>query len=169
MARSWIDPALAPQERRWPQVTKPTGPSRIGRFALTAGLGLGVMGWLATPTLLAAPKDPPYPSMDELRELQLNTFACGRENTTESCAKARAMADPLMDHPRLGASCKDAIWTIRERAQPAAISSFERRETLNRAGQDLLRFCKQQTRTVVPKKTDDKPKDKKGFGLIPSS
>ncbi|MFS6827151.1 hypothetical protein [Cyanobium sp. ATX-6F1] len=105
--------------------------------------------------------------MDQLRELQLHTFACGRENTAESCTKARTMADPLMDHPRLGASCKDAIWTICQRAQPAAANSFERREALNRAGQDLLPFCKQQTRTVAPSKTEAKPQEKKGFGLIP--
>ena len=126
------------------------------------------MGLLAPP-LQAAPKDPPYPSMDQLRELQLHTFACGRDNTAESCTKARTMADPLMDHPRLGANCKDAIWTIRQRAQPAATNSFERREALNRAGQDLLPFCKQQTRTVVPSKTEDKPKEKRGFGLIPGT
>lgn len=144
MAPSWIDPALR------------------------AGLGLSLMGLLA-PSLQAAPQDPPYPSMDLLRELQLTTFACGRDNTAESCAKARTMADPLMDHPRLGASCKDAIWTIRERAKPATTNTYERREALNRAGQDLLPFCKQQTRTVAPGKTDDKPKEKKGFGLIPGS
>jgi plasmid stabilization system protein ParE len=148
MAPSWIDPALR------------------GGSALSAGLALGLMGLLASP-LQAAPKDPPYPSMDQLRELQLHTFACGRENTAESCTKARTMADPLMDHPRLGASCKDAIWTIRQRAQPAATNSFERREALNRAGQDLLPFCKQQTRTVAPSKTEAKPQEKKGFGLIP--
>ncbi|MCP9891568.1 hypothetical protein KBY57_10950 [Cyanobium sp. Aljojuca 7D2] len=148
MAPSWIDPALR------------------GGSALSAGLALGLMGLLASP-LQAAPKDPPYPSMDQLRELQLHTFACGRENTAESCTKARTMADPLMDHPRLGASCKDAIWTIRQRAQPAATNSYERREALNRAGQDLLPFCKQQTRTVAPSKTEAKPQEKKGFGLIP--
>ncbi|MEX0588987.1 MAG: hypothetical protein WD136_06990 [Cyanobium sp.] len=130
------------------------------RIHLVAGLAL--MLGLATP-LRAAPKDPPYPSMEQLRELQLHTFACGRENTVESCAKARSMADPLMDHPRLGANCKDAVWTIRQRAQPAATNSFERREALNRAGQDLLPFCKQQTRSVAPSKgSEDKPKEKKG-------
>ena len=79
------------------------------------------------------------------------------------------MADPLMDHPRLGANCKDAIWTIRERAKPAATNNYERRETINRAGQDLIPFCKLQTRTVVPSKKEDKPKEKKLFGLIPGS
>jgi len=132
-------------------------------------LALGLIALLAAP-LQAAPKDPPYPSMELLRELQLLTFDCGRDNTTETCGKARTMADPLMDHPRLGANCKDAIWTIRERAKPAATNTFERREALNRAGQDLIPFCKQQTRSVAPSKTDTKPKEKKGvFNLIPGS
>ena len=132
-------------------------------------LALGLIALLAAP-LQAAPKDPPYPSMELLRELQLLTFACGRDKTTEACSKARTMADPLLDHPRLGANCKDAIWTIRERAKPAATNTFERREALNRAGQDLIPFCKQQTRTVAPSKTDSKPPEKKGvFGLIPGS
>ena len=168
MAPSWIDPALAPRRHRWLPATKAVGSAlRVGT-AIRAGWGLGLIGLLAFP-LQASPKDPPYPSMDQLRELQLHTFACGRDNTAESCSKARTMADPLMDHPRLGASCKDAVWTIRERARPAATNSYERREALNRAGQDLLPFCKQQTRTVAPSKTDDKPKEKKGFGLIPGS
>lgn len=141
------------------------------RFDPAFALGLFVL--LAAPwaaPLQAAPQDPPYPSLEQLRELQLNTFNCGRENSVESCGKARTMADPLMDHPRLGASCKDAIWTIRERAKPAPTNTFERREALNRAGQDLLPFCKQQTRSVAPSKPDDTPKEKKsGFGLIQGS
>ena len=132
-------------------------------------LALGLMALLAAP-LQAAPKDPPYPSMELLRELQLQTFACGRDNTIEACGKAGTMADPLMDHPRLSATCKDAIWTIRERAKPATTNTFERREALNRAGQDVIPFCKQQTRSVAPSKTDTKPKEKKGvFNLIPGS
>ena len=132
-------------------------------------LALGLIALLAAP-VQAAPKDPPYPSMELLRELQLQTFACGRDNTIEACGKARTMADPLMDHPRLGATCKDAIWTIRERAKPATTNTFERREALNRAGQDVIPFCKQQTRSVAPSKTDTKPKEKKGvFNLIPGS
>ena len=132
-------------------------------------LALSLIALLAAP-LQAAPKDPPYPSMELLRELQLQTFACGRDNTIEACGKASTMADPLMDHPRLGATCKDAIWTILERAKPATTNTFERREALNRAGQDVIPFCKQQTRSVAPSKTDTKPKEKKGvFNLIPGS
>ena len=132
-------------------------------------LALGLIALLAAP-VQAAPKDPPYPSMELLRELQLQTFACGRDNTIEACGKASTMADPLMDHPRLGANCKDAIWTILQRAKSSATNTFERREALNRAGQDVIPFCKQQTRSVAPSKTDTKPKEKKGvFNLIPGS
>ena len=41
-------------------------------------LALGLIALLAAP-LQAAPKDPPYPSMELLRELQLDTFACAIE------------------------------------------------------------------------------------------
>ena len=50
-------------------------------------LALGLIALLAAP-VQAAPKDPPYPSMELLRELQLQTFACGRGNTIEACGKA---------------------------------------------------------------------------------
>ena len=157
MAADRIDPVCAPRQ------------SASQSPWLLPGLGASLMGLLLAMPLQAAPKDPPYPTLDELRELQLLTFTCGRENTAESCNKASAMADPLMDHPRLGANCKDAIWTIRERAKPAATNNYERRETINRAGQDLIPFCKLQTRTVVPSKKEDNPKEKKLFGLIPGS
>ncbi|MEB3201958.1 MAG: hypothetical protein VKK05_03980 [Synechococcus sp.] len=152
MAADRIDPVFAAGKSLW----------------LLPALGASLLGLLNFP-LQAAPKDPPYPTMEQLRELQLLTFTCGRENTAASCNKAHAMADPLMDHPRLGANCKDAIWTIRERTQSSATNSYERREAINRAGQDLIPFCKLQTRTVVPSKNDDKPQQKKGFGLIPGS
>ncbi len=161
MAADRIDPVCAPRQSA--RQTASQSPW------LLPGLGASLMGLLLAMPLQAAPKDPPYPTLDELRELQLLTFTCGRENTAESCNKASAMADPLMDHPRLGANCKDAIWTIRERAKPAATNNYERRETINRAGQDLIPFCKLQTRTVVPSKKEDKPKEKKLFGLIPGS
>jgi hypothetical protein len=54
----------------------------------------------------------PFPSKDELRTIQLKAFDCSRENTAESCERTRALADPLMDHPRLPAACKDAIWDL---------------------------------------------------------
>lgn len=106
--------------------------------ALLAGLA-----WLAT--LTAAPlvqaSAPPYPGREQLRELQLLTFNCARDNQRDDCDRARLLADPLLDHPRLSGLCKDALWTIREQAVVVADNSFERRDRLDRAGEDLMRFC----------------------------
>jgi hypothetical protein len=65
-----------------------------------------VLGLAGSLTLLAPAatlaKDPPMPTAEELRQLQLLTLACGRDNTPEPCLQARQQADPLLDHPRLG-------------------------------------------------------------------
>lgn len=118
-------------------------------------------------TLAAAAKEPPLPSSEELRQLQLHAVACGRDNTAEPCQKARAQADPLMDHPRLSGSCKDALWTIREKAVVAPSNSYERRQQLTRAGSDVPIFCKPQAQPIKPK-ADDKAGSQKrsGFGLL---
>jgi hypothetical protein len=115
----------------------------------------------------AAAKEPPLPSGEELRQLQLLTVACGRDNTAEPCQKARNQADPLMDHPRLSGSCKDALWTIREKAVVVPSNNYERRQLLTRAGTDVPIFCKPQAQPVKPK-ADDKAGSQKrsGFGLL---
>lgn len=83
-----------------------------------------------------------FPPTELFREIQLKTIACGRDNSPEPCQKARSMADPLMDHPRLPASCKDTLWDIRERAVVVSKNSYERREALNRAAADVMVLCK---------------------------
>lgn len=85
-----------------------------------------------------------FPPAETFRTLQLTTLACGRENSTVSCDRARALADPLMDHPRLPASCKDVLWDILEHARVAASNSLERRDRIDRAGRDVTVFCRQQ-------------------------
>ncbi|MEY3464148.1 MAG: hypothetical protein RLZZ468_1926 [Cyanobacteriota bacterium] len=133
-------------------------------------LGLaGAVVLLAPGSTLA--KDPPLPSQDDLRRLQLNTLACGRENSAAACQQARAQADQLLDHPRLGGSCKDTLWTIRDTAVVVTSSSFERRQKLNRAGSDVTLFCRPQTQPVRPAGGDNKEGENRprGFGLIPSS
>ncbi len=58
----------------------------------------------------------PFPSQDSLRQLQLAALACARENTAASCEPVRRMADPLLDHPRLSAACKDQLWALGQKA-----------------------------------------------------
>ena len=128
---------------------------RIG-LALLASFGL-----LSLAPLHAAPKEVAYPSTDLFRRLQLDVLDCGRENNAASCDAARKMADPLMDHPRLPASCKDVIWTIREKAVVAATNTFNRREELNKAAADIMPICRE--REAV--KPAAKPEDRKGPSL----
>lgn len=122
--------------------------ARSRRPAVTQGLRL-VAGTLAlaatlpTSAALARQQEPPFPSEQELRDLQQLVFACGRENTSVPCDQARRRADPLLDHPRLPGSCKDVLWQIREQAVVAASNSFNRRDQLDRVGLDLVRVCQQ--------------------------
>jgi hypothetical protein len=142
---------------------------RIRTSALTALLAsattLAALALLQLP-LQANTKELPYPTLDALREIQVAALDCGRENQSSFCDKARRMADPLMDHPKLAASCKDAVWTILQQAKVASPNSYERREQLNKASSDLLVFCKQQSGSVLGNTDDLKGEKKSRFGLI---
>lgn len=114
----------------------------------------------------ASQQDPAiFPSNQLFRELQLSTIACGRENSAAPCDKARSMADPLMDHPKLPASCKDTLWNIRERAVVASKNSYERREALNRDSSDLIALCKPATKPIGSGTQPGKPEEKKQGGI----
>lgn len=144
-------------------VTHP-GPRRhrasLPHLALLAGLPL--LG--ATP-LWAAPEPPPFPPSADFRSLQLITLACSRENMAEPCDKARSLANPLLDHPRLPASCKDTLWTIRQRSIVAASNSFERRELIDRAARSLTAVCRLQAPTAKPA-ANAAPRPQGGLNLI---
>jgi len=89
------------------------------------------------------PVDPnTFPDASVFRAIQLKAMACGRENTPESCQQARAMADPLMDHPKLPAPCKDSLWGIVEQATVAPNNSYARREALNRDATEVTTRCR---------------------------
>jgi hypothetical protein len=92
--------------------------------------------------------------------LQLTTYACGRDNTASSCEQARLQADPLLDHPRLPASCKDVLWKIRQKAVVAPSNSFERRDPIDAAANEVTVFCRQ-----LPKAKADTKQEKQGQGI----
>ncbi len=142
---------------------------RIRTSALTALLAgaapLMALASLELP-LQANTKELPYPTLDELREIQLAALDCGRENQTSFCDKARRMADPLMDNPKLAASCKDAVWSILQQAKVAPQNSYERRDQLNKSSSELLVFCKKQSGSVLGNTDDLKGEKKSRFGLI---
>ena len=147
-------------------------PSPDCRRPASAPLAATLLRWTGLVLILAmAPaaqvpalaSEPPYPSREQLRELQLATFNCARENQAGDCDGARMQADPLLDHPRLPGSCKDALWEIREHAATASENSFERRDRLDRAGQDLMRFCPRNAQPATPKGSTSGPRPASGF------
>ncbi len=150
----------------------PLSPDR--RRAGSAPLAAPLLRWTGLVLVLAmapaapAPalaSEPPYPSREQLRELQLTTFNCARENQAGDCDGARLQADPLLDHPRLPGNCKDALWEIREHAVTAPENSFERRDRLDRAGQDLMRFCPRNAQPATPKGGTSAPRPAPRFGF----
>ncbi len=150
MDRSSRAPSLAPHSLG----------AALPHLVLLAGLPLA-----GASALQAAPATPPFPPSSEFRSLQLITLACSRENTAESCDKARSLANPLLDHPRLPASCKDVLWTIRQRSVVAASNSFERREPIDSAARRLTAVCRLQLPVAKPGETAA-PRPQGGLNLI---
>jgi len=133
---------------------------------LAALLGVVSLQPLAASGQSSGRSDPAtFPPTELFRELQLKTITCARDNSPEPCQQARAIADPLMDHPRLPASCKDTLWDIRERAVVVSKNSYERRETLNRDATDLLVLCKPATKPLGSGGQQASPEPKKQGGL----
>jgi hypothetical protein len=112
-------------------------------LGLTAGLTLFTS---LTASLAAGPAwaaESPYPPATTFREVQLTTFSCGRDNTQADCDKARRLADPLLDHPRLSTACKDALWSVRQLSLVAPQNSPERRDPIDKASRDVAAYCRQ--------------------------
>ncbi|MCT0214209.1 hypothetical protein KQ306_10730 [Synechococcus sp. CS-1324] len=116
---------------------------------------------------------PTYPSSSTLREVQLATFACSRSNAEADCSRARSLANPLMDNPLLPSFCKDGVWEILQKAQPAAANSFERRDALDQAGERLVSRCQAREKARPATKPPagqgpSGPGGGSGFGIGPS-
>ena len=83
----------------------------------------------------------PFPTKDELRSLQLQAYACSRENDAELCDATRKTADPLMDHPRLPAACKDAVWELIQASTAVDTNTFQRRDRIDSPARRLTVVC----------------------------
>ena len=92
-------------------------------------------------TVEAQIKQVPFPTREELRALQLLAYNCSRGNDAESCDKTRSLADPLMDHPRLSAACKDTVWELVQASKVASSNSFQRRDSIDRPARRLTLVC----------------------------
>ena len=89
----------------------------------------------------AQTKKVPFPTREELRDLQLLAYDCSRANEPDSCGKTRSLADPLMDHPRLSAACKDTIWELVQASTVVSTNSFQRRDSIDRPARRLTLVC----------------------------
>ena len=140
-------PASPSERGQAPLAQRP--PAWRAARALAAGLGLLAAG----PLLASAPLragETPYPAAALIQEIQRETLSCGRDNTASSCERARSLADPLLDHPRLSSSCKDALWAVRQRAVAAPTNSLARRDPIDSASRDVGAFCRQPNQPPAP-------------------
>lgn len=96
---------------------------------------------------LAKPLQEP-PSTESLRAIQVAAQICGRDNSEASCARTRELADPLMDHTTVSASCKDSVFELVQRARVSERNSESRRSRLDTLGADVLRFCRARPKPV---------------------
>ena len=91
--------------------------------------------------LHAKPVSMPLPTRDTLREIELKAYACSRENTKASCDQTKTLSNPLMDHPRLSAACKDTVWELLQVATVVSLNSYRRRDSIDRPARRLSVVC----------------------------
>jgi len=135
-------------------------PSRRPRpqgFERLTGLILLLASCSGLAARAGAPPEIPYPSNETLRKVQLGAVACARENTAASCSQAKALADPLIDHPQLPSGCKDLLWTITYRAKPADRNTYQRREGLEQPAEAVVRSCQFREAPAPASKGGNKP------------
>lgn len=106
-----------------------------------------------------------YPPQQLFRDIQLAVMACGRDNSSQTCDKARTMADPLMDHPQLSGACKDVVWSVLERSVVVPKNTYDRREALNRDASLLTLRCKKATKPIGSGNQANKEEPQKQGGL----
>ena len=99
----------------------------------------------------AAGTPPTWPSKDQLRAVQSAAFDCSRENTKETCDRARSLADPLMDHPLLPGVCKDVVWNLLEQARVAPSNDYKRRDAIDEPARRITRICAKPSKQKKPK------------------
>ena len=130
------------------------------KYALTPALLL--LG--LTQPAIAAQNYVPWPTKDQLRQIQINAFSCSRENSDATCRSARLAADALMDHPRLPAVCKDVLWTLVETAKVAPANTYQRRDAIDEPARELSTICAEPIKKKDPKKQGG-PQPNSGFGF----
>ena len=97
---------------------------------------------MAVPSgLQAQPVYVPLPTRDALREIELQAYACSRENASEPCERTITLSNPLMDHPRLSAACKDTVWELLQVATVVSSNNYTRRDSIDSPARRLPVVC----------------------------
>ncbi|MEJ6585862.1 MAG: hypothetical protein QNL52_08400, partial [Synechococcus sp. ChBW.bin.23] len=71
--------------------------------------------------------------------------------SVDSCTRTREIANPLMDHPRLPAACKDTVWELLQEAKSATSNSFQRRDSIDSPARRLTVVCADPAKPSKPK------------------
>ena len=108
---------------------------------------------MASPAIAAEPHQT-WPSKNQLRGIEQAAYACSRDNSTETCARVRELADPLMDHSRLPGLCKDVLWSLMDDAKVVSSNDFRRKDTITTTAQRIPRVC------AEPVTKKEKPKSR---------
>lgn len=124
---------------------------RRNRIKMRPALQLLIGLSLTAPAgLQAKPVYVPFPTREALREIQLQAYACSRENTAEFCDRTVNLSDPLMDHPRLPAACKDTLWELLQNAKVVTTNSFQRRDAIDRPARRITVVCANPVKPTAP-------------------
>ena len=114
---------------------------------------IGLVLAVAAPAVVAKPYEA-WPNQELLRRLEQAAYACSRDNSTETCARVRQLADPLMDHSRLTGLCKDVLWSLMDEAKVANTNNFRRKDSIIATARRIPRVCSE---PVIKK---EKPKSR---------
>lgn len=124
---------------------------RRNRIKMRPALQLLIGLSLTAPAgLQAKPVYVPFPTREALRDIQLQAYACSRENTAEFCDRTVNLSDPLMDHPRLPAACKDTLWELLQNAKVVTTNSFQRRDAIDRPARRITVVCANPVKPTAP-------------------
>ena len=106
--------------------------SQITRFLLLLAI--------ASPAIAAEPYEP-WPSKDQLRNIEQAAYACSRDNSTKACARVRQLTDPWMDHSRLPGLCKDVLWALMDESKVADTNNFRRKDAITNTARRIQTVC----------------------------
>ena len=106
--------------------------SQITRFLLLLAI--------ASPAIAAEPYEP-WPSKDQLRNIEQAAYTCSRDNSTKACARVRQLTDPWMDHSRLPGLCKDVLWALMDESKVADTNNFRRKDAITNTARRIQTVC----------------------------